>query len=126
MELEPKHLMYGNYVLHNGIIDKICEIGQCNNGFTEKEGYFNFGKNSIEPIPLTEEWVTNFGYKYDEFNIFPFKRFSNENYNLSYVNQEQFKGFVLREDNHFIRGIKYVHQLQNTHFVLKDEQLLIN
>lgn len=125
MQLEPNELRYGNYVLHNDAIDTICEIGQSYNGYTEKQGYFNFGKYSIEPIPLTEQWLINFGFdkSWDStfFNLVlpnKYKVYISISLELeSYQLCQSVQGFSI--------DIKFVHDLQNLYYSLTKQELIL-
>jgi hypothetical protein len=72
------------------------------------------------PIPLTEDWLLKLGFKMEEFAFTqgkPFRRYKlgplcygTSNGTWSYYSQ-------------VIRGIEYVHQLQNLFFCLTGEEL---
>jgi len=67
-----------------------------------------------KPIPLTEEWLMNFGFKQwgDKYT-----------FGLKGINiHHRKRGFVLRKS---IPIIRYVHQLQNLYFALTGEELTI-
>ena len=85
----------------------------------------------FEPIPLTEEWLTKFGFEFD--NHYPTK--DEGNYSL---NPDDFYTIeACREDKNDIlkyyaycggseykmHEIKHVHQLQNLFFALTGEEL---
>lgn len=62
----------------------------------------------IKPIPLTEEWLTKFGFIYRSL-IFGYLKFEIEE-NILYLNEVGLK-------------IKYIHELQNLYFSLTKEKL---
>jgi hypothetical protein len=75
----------------------------------------------IEPIPLTEEWLVKFGFKftkngsdiwYKEYCFIEFDKLIK-----CYI--EEGRGIICLEH------IKYVHQLQNLYFALTGEELTI-
>ena len=95
------------------------------------EGFSQYGR-FIEPIPLTEEWLLQFGFEKDENKPFHFIRL--EEYNLQ-VMVNGFSG-TLDKDPYWFCSIvgtnnqttfnkMYVHQLQNLYFALTGEELTI-
>jgi len=69
-----------------------------------------------EPIPLTEEWLLKFGF--DKAAVC-WRIIYNELGNVITINQVKGKFYL----NYLDREIKYVHQLQNLHFALNNEEL---
>lgn len=92
------------------------------------------GKINIDfkPIPLTEEWLVKFGFEKKEsaywdgaiqydIDTIPFSIiFINDNYHLQYAVLGGPDGF-----DYLDNPIKYVHQLQNLYYFLKDEELTL-
>ena len=120
--MNAKELRLGNAVYFNNEIDTICEIGQANNGFCEKGGYFNFDKGAVKPIPLTEEWILKFGFEKDEKNEYWFWKKCVSVSVLGYIellsfNRQSFKTNI---------QLKYIHQLQNLYFALIGEELVVS
>lgn len=113
MELKSNELRLGNFVLFNDSIDIICEIGQANNGFCENNGYFNFGKGTINPIPLTEEILLSIEKNSIFNNGFDYKKTSTGRFEI-YVGMS------------LITVVEFLHELQNLNFALLDEELIIN
>jgi hypothetical protein len=85
---------------------------------------FTNGKNSsfeFEPIPLTKEWLDKLGFesmKSDARNvtmyfISPFSIYSKDS------NPNEF--FI--SEGCIVKVVKYVHQLQNIYYYLKDKEL---
>lgn len=77
--------------------------------------------DTIKPIPLTEDWLLKFGFV---------KSKENEWYHLLDFQIE----IVVDENNEFVfcvvegivlKHIKYVHQLQNLHYCLKQTELAV-
>ena len=72
------------------------------------------GINNPKPIPLTENWLLDFGFNiikgWDD--TFYFERSGFQIYEYS-VSGYEYDGF----------SIKYVHQLQNLHFALTNQEL---
>ena len=74
--------------------------------------------NDIEPIPLTEEWLLHFRFKYyRSWNYWQIKGQHRLKVHSSNI------GFYFRERFHF--EIQHVHQLQNLYFALTGEELII-
>jgi hypothetical protein len=99
--------------------------------FYENGVNMGFGKCfkfvEIEPIPLTEEWLLNLGFNYDDMED------TNENdnlwYHLVYGDFRFSSDKSINFESVFIRlnktnlEIKYVHQLQNLYFALTGKEL---
>lgn len=83
----------------------------------------------LTPIPLTEEWLLKFGFKYSKEEIACFIK---HYYTLNdvQIKIEQWKkdmsfdeSYSLYMDYGYINSVKYVHQLQNIYFALTGEEL---
>jgi hypothetical protein len=82
---------------------------------------------TVKPIPLTEEWLKDFGFidKYKSCNTdwsiygFTINQQSDEDDEGSKIPQEQIFYYQYQYD------IKYVHQLQNLYFALTGKELTI-
>lgn len=106
-ELRAEELRIGNLVKDiDGNIFNIKQENLCDfaNGFIV-----------VKPIPLTEDWLVDFGFSIVEL----------DNGNFSYQNNifslgSNYAGFYIRN-----LDIKYVHQLQNLHFSLSGKELII-
>lgn len=87
--------------------------------------YENDTFKHFEPIPLTEEWLVNFGFEYLYFNSEELihKEFKNL-YAYKHVMKDGF-GIVLR-GFHTLPFVKHVHQLQNLYFALTGEELTLS
>lgn len=81
--------------------------------------------SKYKPIPLTEEWLLNFGFEKDldkslvknNIAIFLDKRFKTNLFLQE--NQDNFKWFS------YELKVEYVHQLQNIYFALTGEELTL-
>lgn len=80
--------------------------------------------DNIRPIPLTEEWLTQFAFEKDEDGFF-----------ILEIGRKSFS-ISPNEDNHVVyrhdiglsytsihNGLEYVHQLQNLYYALTGEEL---
>lgn len=72
----------------------------------------------FDPISLTDEWLSKFGFKKtnDDGNV---KRFEKE---YIAVHGSAF-GYSMYFNHSFVGSKKYVHELQNLHFILIGEEL---
>jgi hypothetical protein len=80
----------------------------------------------IKPIPITEEWLTRFGFESGNGR----GRSKNFYYhNSSPFRVEMFEEHILFKEHgnpRELRAIKYAHQLQNLYFALTGEELDYN
>lgn len=116
---------YYNNAEDSLLIDK--EYGKTGNSFCIFE--------IINPILLTEDWLSKFGFKNltDKENIKSLDLFINKGVIGFYANNEDNYNSVyvysgIYEDRDQIRickNIKYVHQLQNLYFTLTGNELLL-
>jgi len=121
--MKASELRIGNYVLSDGGIVEVDELGGCDK-ITTTANFEGSCNGKIEPIRLTEEWLLKFGFadnKYNGLELF----LSNEEkyYSIRYM----FNSFPLVLDtdgNRFpLRNIQHVHQLQNLYFALTGSEL---
>jgi len=70
------------------------------------------------PIPLTEEWLLKFGFEIKQ------GRFGNEYFGKINLYTASDKKIVFCYDG-YLKGIKYVHQLQNLYFALTGNELTL-
>ena len=128
--MKANELRIGNLIHHNN--DGINEVVEIKSIGYKAEGYSGYyltykgGSSTLEslfgddylntPIPLTEEWLVKFGYKYKSYG-----------YGEEEWKQWSFKGYSLNGFTCNTSGvnIKYVHQLQNLYFALTGEELTI-
>jgi hypothetical protein len=88
---------------------------------------------SIEPIPLTEEWLLKFGFhKRKACGNYWFEKSINKLLFLTNdINPVKGNAFSTKVDHVFVHDfnwqtkIKYVHQLQNLYFALAGEELIL-
>ena len=122
--MDARELRIGNLMeLPNGEISKVT-------GFTEngKVWFVREPKheecalkiNQVKPVPLTEEWLFEFGFINDFSKDFRVRLIG---YRLGdFFITEKMK--LLTSDINSVK-IKYVHQLQNLYFALTGEELTI-
>lgn len=143
--INPKELRIGNIVwqgeLYKESIVTSYELNQFsdyNRGVTNLSEYYKEWK----PIPLTEEWLVNFGF--ENKGVFVNKLiisgsssgdmdgailFQSKSANVYFINRV-FHYEISRSDDdygdhYYTKKIEYVHQLQNLYFALTGEELTI-
>jgi hypothetical protein len=85
------------------------------------------GIDLIKPIPLTEKWLTDFGFEKDESKIDPIEK-PNGNWWAQYEKENviiYLPCFEYSNDELNIE-IKHVHSLQNLYFALTGQELTLN
>ena len=115
--IEAKELRIGNYAKHfeNGIV---LTVGRTI-AFKTPTNTIRIDVDDLQPIPLTEEIILDFGYKQNSFSL----NFENDTRISIY---KKYNCFIAQIDNTVIREIKYVHQLQNLYHALTNEELTLN
>lgn len=110
--IQPSELRIGNYVIVFN-----WQIVKLKNG-SEIEQYIQF-----DPIQLTEEWLKKFGWNdfygtgTEEENNRPFTGYFDEDGVFRYQ--------IWSDTDEVYRNIKSVHELQNLHFALTGNELII-
>ena len=118
--MKASELRIGNY-LSQSITGIVFQVGL---EYFEKLYIGVYFLENVDPIPLTEVWLTNFGFTYPD-----------PHYLIWY--KEGFGPFRVLFDIHLkhwqigysggrvFKKIEYVHQLQNLYFALTEEELTI-
>tara|TARA_R110000823_G_scaffold313967_1_gene442182 strand:- start:502 stop:918 length:417 start_codon:yes stop_codon:yes gene_type:complete len=123
VQLDPSRNWYPKKDIHIIEVENILLDG------VNDEGEYNFtgvGYESIQPIPLTEEWAQKFkceivdGDVNDEWGGMKEYIF-NDFYELSFFNSQ-----VYLHCFNMCEEVEYVHQLQNLYFALTGKELVIN
>ena len=130
MEIEARELRIGNIFLIDGVPQKVLAIVPNGNSTSFVSGdYFNviylhheyktsyevYSNEDIEPIQLTDEWLVKFGFEESEFV------FSKNMYFIKGLQIWKCNDMFLCDKNGIY--IKYVHQLQNLYFALREKEL---
>ena len=120
--MEAKELRIGNYV--NLICDGHEHEPDTFQWDVEDYEYYETEMINILPIPLTEEWLVEFGFKRTSFGR-QFKGFYLEA-DSRVVSTDVLSSFSFEQipDKKYLR-ITYVHQLQNLYFALINKELTI-
>ena len=130
--IKANELRIGNLILWSGGVHEIELIGKGNEQLDNDNGFVYFRKknlqrvsenvDSIEPIPLTEEWLLKFGFELDEEDDGFFKRKIKTSVN------EKSECLVFIYESYYqveVAEINHVHQLQNLYFALTGEELTL-
>ena len=124
--MKAEELRIGNYVIdyeaepETTIYWQVEEIQRLSNdkalnqtiGVTYRNG--SCWSCDIKPIPLTEDWLLNFGFKYNGF-CYEFNK-----HEVRLINEFNIPYWI---DSNFITNISYVHQLQNLYYALTNKEL---
>ena len=116
--MEVKELRIGNLIKHEGVEIEINGIQMFSVYWGEKNvAPIRFG---FEPIPLTEEWLLNFGFEHSKPNYW----FKNDN-KLRFSLIDNNLHCSMGDDDWGIlyNRLNYVHQLQNLYFALTTQEL---
>jgi hypothetical protein len=81
-----------------------------------------FRTQDFQPIPLTEEWLLNFGFEYHHDTPHPNKVFR-KLHTEGFIDLEQIKHYYYGGSFTSVE-CRYVHQLQNLYFALTGKELL--
>ena len=133
MELKDNELRIGNLFDHmdDGILS-IEEIKKDSDGF---KGYYAVFRNGsikchvsyLQPIPLTEEWLLEFGFEKEHVTvndiIINIYRLGDYEISIYLQGNETQKGYYLPHSLQSRAYIKYVHQLQNLYFSLTNNEI---
>ena len=108
--------------------EAIFEIEEIKNDVVQFKGYHaNEYYKDLKPIPLTEQWLLDFGFNqsiegqwYVHFNEMCLTLYEDlPQYIVEIHDMEMDKSSI------FLMSIKYVHQLQNLYFALAQEELIL-
>lgn len=132
--MKPQELRIGNYVKYNGSIVSVYAIS---NPIPNKDKHFNNKSrvtlwcnglidatiDEIEPIPITEEWLTKSGFVK---RIYSDKIFAYGEGMLSTVYFIESTMIDIRtEDNNATILCKHLHHLQNAYYLVTGKELEI-
>lgn len=138
--MKSNELRIGNLVMCRGAISTITIIQQKSIGYFKNSfvGEDALPLKFIKPIPLTEEWLVNFGFKEIKRFTHDFEEIiygksiivGSENHCETLVISMPFKtGFIgnyLSDEEYTLNiDINNVHQLQNLYFALTNEELTL-
>lgn len=127
--MEASELRIGNLLFFENEVQEVSSIHSDNTIRLRKSkecnchGCYHINNAIIQPIPLTEEWLLNFGLnKPTNEQPYHFKKSMVEFLHNEY--QDNLKCFY-NDVPMFSSPCKYVHQLQNLYFALTGKELTI-
>lgn len=124
MKIQPHELRMGNYVNYFGRVVEVKGVKAYSSQLLYNGGCDDlaFIDGSVLPIPITEEWLLNFGWKWND----EIKYYENSDVRM-FLDYRPVNGSYTMF-NYVIRAkitdfIWHVHQLQNLHFALTGKEL---
>ena len=116
--MDVKELRVGNYISYNFKMQGWNDVEVCTNDFCSGFKDSKFMSKNYKPIPLTEEWLLDFGFT--GLGCGEYKKG-----NILLDNEYTDKGvwYVLEDSSLLNINVIHVHQLQNLHFALTNEEL---
>lgn len=132
--IQANELRIKNLLEFNGAVMEVASI-HCDNTirFYNKEKTDTIGCfriNECKPIPLTEQWLLEFGFTYNGWN-YDLGRFTfhaqGTDENGSFYNTEF---YIMKNSTKELLLLSYqidhVHQIQNLYFALTNQELTLN
>ena len=125
--MDAKELRIGNYVNWVGRSEEAIIMNGCDFDIV----YVNLEDNEIEnkrfkPILLNEDWLLKFGFIHAHTCWYEKGLLDTECWFLTFNITSGGKVTLSTDrDEHFLRTIEYVHQLQNLYFALTQKELII-
>lgn len=123
--IQPNELRIGNYIQREDLVSRELRFEQvlelCDKVTTTGPVKVVCDYNDIKPIPLTEQWLLDFGFEK------PAHSFIGDVFHLSEWDEHPNNWCVAMNKNNAIifKRLKHVHQLQNLYFALTGEELTI-
>lgn len=135
--MKPQELRIGNLVCYNGKVAKVKQITKHKIGYHTKpyEMKMNYARLcEVEPIPITEELLTKIGFilpEHKEFYIMCCINGKDNSIRLTrYFNLWNAEIFASHPEvvmlEHTIKGLRFVHELQNAYCLVTGKELEIN
>ncbi len=122
--LKANELQIGNFIQWEDDSKEIVQVKSIDPGEEETKDMYFVNGGWIEdfiPVPLTEEWLTKFGFEEKEGDYFIAYNFPLIAGNFKIETE---RWFVMM-DRIIVARCKYVHQLQNLFFALSGEELTV-
>jgi hypothetical protein len=122
--MNMKELRVGNLVLVNGIVEEVETVGESGINYC---GFYDgicstYEAKDIQGIPLTEEWLLNFGFIDDDDDFL----IDISEQEIIHINLHK-KRFLIEGYNGIVKlkEVYFIHQLQNLYFSLMGEEIII-
>lgn len=134
--MKPQELSIGNLVCYNGKVVKVEQVTKHKIGYHTKpnETRMNYARLcEIEPIPITEEWLTEIGFilpEHKEFYVMCRINGKDNSIRLTrYFNLWNAEIFASHPEvvmlEHTIKGLRFVHELQNAYYLVAGKEMEI-
>ena len=134
--MKPTELRIGNLVMYNGEVVRVEQITKKKIGYHRHKGEtrMNYARLfEIEPIPITEEWLTKIGFilpEHKEFYVMCRINGKDNSIRLTrYFNLWNAEIFASHPEvvmlEHTIKGLWFVHDLQNAYYLVSGKELEI-
>ena len=107
---------WGNVIMDGNGIVRLANINFDSTHYAKKEIF--------SPIPLTEEWLTRFGFRHKKTE--KANSYTKYFFMINFVTEGRYKGKTFIKVANFkpdINNFLYVHQLQNLYYALTGEEL---
>ena len=132
--MKPQELSIGNLVCYNGKVVKVEQITKHKIGYHTKpnETRMNYARLcEIEPIPITEEWLTKIGFilpEHKEFYVMCCINGKDNSIRLTrYFNLWNAEIFASHPEvvmfECTILGLRFVYELQNAYYLVAGKEL---
>jgi hypothetical protein len=129
--MKAEDLRVGNYINYEQTTHELVSLNKdyCSSIWLRDKNKIklltNHSYKSIKPIPLTEQWLIDFGYEYSEgreIESSGFEEWYKDGVFLGNYNNEHY--IIEMFDQYGINTpIKHVHQLQNIHYFSTNKEL---
>lgn len=134
--MRPQELIIGNLVYYTGKVVRVEQVTKHKIGYHTRanETRMNYARLcEIEPIPITEEFLTKIGIilpGHKEFYVMCRINGKNNSIRLTrYFNLWNAEIFVSHPEvimlEHTIKGLRFVHELQNAYYLVDGKELEI-
>ena len=120
--MKAQELRIGNYLQGKSIVE-VIEIRTDGVMIRGNSSSFRIDEpdNCLEPIPLTEEWLTKFGLNPKHTDQYYPKEVYEDEDGFHYVIEREYNDYG---SEYYIEvDVRYIHQLQNLYFCLCGEEL---
>ena len=133
--MKPQELRIGNLVCYNGEVVKVEQITKNKIGYHRHKGEtrMNYARLfEIEPIPITEELLLKIGFILEHKEFYVMCRINGKDNSIRltrYFNLWNAEIFASHPEvvmlEHTIKGLWFVHDLQNAHQLVTKEELTL-
>lgn len=120
--MNAKELRIGFYYMHDGSVFEMDST-------TLSSILIVGGEYEYDPIPLTEDWLVRFGFKKSKCYLGMREGMTREILFIyptksgMYVSLWFPKAYTESDEDHYLKEINYVHQLQNLYYALTGQEL---